>query len=67
MSRYSQNGDRVQPITIAGIISSVFFLFFDQTIVADIVPDIVEHFGAVEKLPWVSWTLLLAVAGTTNL
>ncbi|MCJ1369594.1 hypothetical protein MMC20_000806 [Loxospora ochrophaea] len=36
------------------------------TIVADIIPNIVDHFGAVQKLPWVSVTLLLAGAGTIN-
>lgn len=33
---------------------------------ADIIPTIVEHFGSVSKLPWVSVTLLLAAAGTIN-
>lgn len=33
---------------------------------ADIIPPIVNHFGDVGKLPWVSVTLLLASAGTIN-
>ena len=33
---------------------------------ADIIPAIVNHFGDVGKLPWVSITLLLAAAGTVN-
>lgn len=33
---------------------------------ADIIPAIVNHFGDVGKLPWVSVTLLLAAAGTIN-
>ena len=66
MSAYSQNGERAEPITVAGILSSTFFFALDETIVADIIPDIVEHFGAVEKLPWVSVILLLASAGTIN-
>lgn len=33
---------------------------------ADIIPAIVNHFGSVGKLPWVSVTLLLAAAGTIN-
>ena len=51
---------------VSAILSSVFFFSLDQTIVADIIPDIVEHFGAVQKLPWISVTLLLAAAGTIN-
>ena len=66
MTAYSQNNDRAEPSTVAGILASTFFFALDLTIVADIIPDIVEHFGAVEKLPWVSGTLLLASAGTIN-
>ena len=51
---------------VSAILSSVFFFSLDQTIVADIIPAIVEHFGSVSKLPWVSVTLLLAAAGTIN-
>ena len=51
---------------VAGILSSVFFFSLDQTVVADIIPDIVEHFGEVQKLPWVSVTILLAASGTIN-
>lgn len=51
---------------MAAILSSVFFFSLDQTIVADIVPDIVDHFGEIQKLPWISVTLLLAAAGTIN-
>ena len=64
MTAYSQNNDCAKPSTVAGIVSSTLFFALDQTIVADIILDIVEHFGAVEKLPWVSVTLLLASAGT---
>ena len=48
------------------IFSSVFLFALDQTIVADIIPPIVEHFGDVAKLPWVSVSLLLAAAGTIS-
>ncbi|MCJ1423194.1 hypothetical protein MMC29_001076 [Sticta canariensis] len=51
--------------SVSAILSSVFFSL-DQTIVADIIPNIVDHFGQVQKLPWVSVTLLLAAAGTIN-
>lgn len=33
---------------------------------ADIIPAIVQHFGSINKLPWVSVALLLAAAGTIN-
>ena len=52
--------------SVSAILSSVFFFSLDQTIVADIIPDIVDHFGSVQKLPWISVTLLLAAAGTIN-
>jgi hypothetical protein len=52
--------------SVSAILSSVFFFSLDQTIVADIIPAIVDHFGSVQKLPWVSVTLLLAAAGTIN-
>lgn len=52
--------------SVSAILSSVFFFSLDQTIVADIIPDIVDHFGEIQKLPWISVTLLLAAAGTIN-
>ena len=52
--------------SVSAILSSVFFFSLDQTIVADIIPDIVDRFGQVQKLPWISVTLLLAAAGTIN-
>lgn len=33
---------------------------------ADITPPVVFHFGSVERLPWISVALLLAVGGTVN-
>ena len=56
----------INTFPVAAVLSSVFFFSLDQTIVADIIPDIVDHFGEVQKLPWVSVTLLLAAAGTIN-
>lgn len=53
-------------LAVSAILSSVFFFSLDQTIVADIIPVIVDHFGSVQKLPWISVTLLLAAAGTIN-
>ena len=53
-------------LLVTAILSSVFFFSLDQTIVADIIPPIVEHFGDMGKLSWVSVALLLAAAGTIN-
>lgn len=53
-------------LAVAAILSSVFFFSLDQTIVADIIPPIVDHFGQIDKLPWISITLLLAAAGVIN-
>ncbi|KAI9781321.1 MAG: hypothetical protein M1816_002418 [Peltula sp. TS41687] len=53
-------------LAVAAILSSVFLFSLDQTIVADIIPPIVQHFGEIDKLPWISVTLLLAAAGTIN-
>ncbi|KAL8833882.1 MAG: hypothetical protein Q9170_004029 [Blastenia crenularia] len=62
---HAASADEKQPVRpIHGW--SVFLFSLDQTIVADIIPAIVEHFGSVSKLPWVSVTLLLAAAGTIN-
>lgn len=58
--------NKTKILPVAAILSSVFFFSLDQTIVADIIPNIVDHFGQVNKLPWVSVTLLLAAAGTIN-
>ena len=44
----------------------MFLFSLDQTIVADIIPPIIDYFGQIEKLPWISVTLLLAAAGTIN-
>ena len=48
------------------ILSSVFLFALDQAIVADITPPVLFHFGSVERLPWISVALLLAVGGTVN-
>lgn len=49
---------------VVAILSSVFLFSLDQTIVADVQPAIVGHFGEVAKLPWLSVSLLLGAAST---
>ena len=52
--------------SVIAILSSVFLFSLDQTIVADVQPAIVSHFGAVEKLPWLSVSIMLG-ASASNL
>jgi hypothetical protein len=50
--------------TVFAVLSSVFIFSLDQIIVADVQPAIVNYFGAVAKLPWLSVSLLLSVASS---
>lgn len=49
---------------VVSILSSVFLFSLDQTIVADIQPNIVDQFHSISKLPWLSVAFLLAAAAT---
>jgi MFS family permease len=49
-------------IVVTAILSSIFLFSLDNTVVADVQPAIVEQFGDINKLPWVSVTFLLAAA-----
>lgn len=49
---------------VASVLASTFLFALDNTIVADVQPAIVERFGAVTKLPWLSVAFLVAAAGT---
>ncbi|KAL8638513.1 MAG: hypothetical protein Q9228_004336 [Teloschistes exilis] len=51
-------------ITVLSILSTTFLFALDNTIVADVQPAIVERFGSIEKLPWLSVAFLVAAAGT---
>ncbi|KAH6656000.1 major facilitator superfamily-domain-containing protein [Truncatella angustata] len=46
-------------ICVAAILSSVFLFALDNTIVALVQPKILESFGEIEKLPWVSVSFAL--------
>lgn len=52
---------------VTAILSSVFLFALDQTIVADVQPNIIAQFGSIEKLPWLSVAFLLATASTNLL
>lgn len=51
-------------LVVVSILSSIFLFSLDNTIVADIQPAIVETFGDIGKLPWLSVAFLLSAAST---
>ena len=51
-------------LVILSILSSTFLFALDNTIVADVQPAIVERFGSISKLPWLSVAFLVAAAST---
>ncbi|KAJ5971624.1 uncharacterized protein N7479_001542 [Penicillium vulpinum] len=52
---------------LTAILSSVFLFALDQTIVADVQPDIIAEFESIDKLPWLSVSFLLGTASTNLL
>lgn len=53
-------------LVITAILSSIFLYALDATIVADIQPFIIQEFGGIEKLSWLS-VAFLASASATNM
>ncbi|KAI9677145.1 MAG: hypothetical protein M1829_002719 [Trizodia sp. TS-e1964] len=51
-------------LVVLSILSSTFLFALDNTIVADVQPAIVERFGDISKLPWLSVAFLLGAAST---
>jgi hypothetical protein len=51
-------------LVVVAILSSIFLFSLDNTIVAVIQPPVVETFGTVGKLPWLSVAFLLGAAST---
>ena len=54
-------------IVIISILSSVTLYSLDNTIVADIQPDIIDEFGELDKLPWLSVAFLVACVATNSI
>ena len=54
----------VWALVVVSILSSTFLFALDNTIVADVQPAIVERFGSISKLPWLSVAFLVAAAST---
>ena len=52
---------------IVAVLSSVFLYSLDNTIVADIQPDIVDTLGEMEKLPWLSIGFMVAWVATNSI
>jgi len=51
-------------VVVLAILSSTFLFALDNTIVADVQPAIVLHFGSVDKLAWLSVAFLVGAAAT---
>ena len=51
-------------LAVLAVLSSTFLFALDNTIVADIQPAIIERFGSITKLAWLSASFLLAAAST---
>lgn len=52
-------------LVVCAILSSTFLFSLDMSIVADIQPKIIETFGQIEKLPWLSVAFALGTAATS--
>lgn len=46
-------------LVIFSILSAIFLFALDNTIVADVQPKIVDSFGEINKLPWISVSFAL--------
>jgi hypothetical protein len=54
----------VWALVVIAILSSTFLFALDNTVVADVQPAIVERFGDIGKLPWLSVSFLLGTVST---
>ena len=54
-------------LVVISILSSTFLFALDNTVVADVQPKIIERFGEIEKLPWLSIGFLVASVATNNI
>ena len=55
------------PVLVISVLSSTFLFALDNTMVANIQPTIIETFGEVEKLPWLSVAFQLGALGASLL
>jgi hypothetical protein len=54
-------------VMVTSVLSSVFLYSLDNTIVADIQPDIIKSLGEIQKLPWLSIAFLVACVATNSI
>ena len=54
-------------LVLTSILSAVFLFALDNTVVADIQPKIINLFGEIEKLPWVSVAFALGAVAVNLL
>ncbi|KAI9765802.1 MAG: hypothetical protein M1840_007084 [Geoglossum simile] len=52
-------------LVVVGILSTTFLFALDNSIVADIQPKIIQTFGEIDKLPWLSVAFALGSAAST--
>ncbi|MCJ1381687.1 hypothetical protein MMC17_004798 [Xylographa soralifera] len=51
-------------VVVLAILSSTFLFALDNTVVADVEPNIVESFGQIQKLPWLPIAFLVSAVST---
>ena len=51
-------------LVVIAILSSTFLFALDNTVVADVQPQIIERFNQIGKLPWLSVAFLLGAVAT---
>ena len=51
-------------VVVLAILSSTFLFALDNTVVADVEPNIVDSFGQIQKLPWLPIAFLVASVST---
>ena len=54
-------------LVVLSILSSTFLFALDNTVVADVEPEIVDRFGQIQKLPWLPIAFLVASISTNLL
>jgi len=51
-------------LIVASLLSSTFFFGLDNTVVANLQPALVDKFGSIDRLPWLSVAFLIGAAST---
>ena len=52
-------------LLVLSVLTSTFFFGLDNTVVADVQPAIINAFGSIDRLPWISVAFLMGAA-TSN-